>query len=166
MTLSLSLTYAAHRQPPSSGLQLSRSVAWTLGRRVSPSAKHTSIIQQIHFGVTHYFWLCWGYQDLHLLLLTIVRVVKVTISDGSSLGWGRRGLEEGGGGWHVVQCALPSASVILSSYLLLSNVLTDSCDWCPEWRIYNVMIHDTTQCLLIVSVWADTKCYKIIRTFE
>ena len=100
-----------------------------------------------------YFWLCWGYQYLCLFLVTVVRVVKVAISDGSSLRWGRRGLEEGCGGWHcVVQCSWSSVLLLLFCHLISCWT---TCWLTPEWRIlivshdswYNSMFAD---CLVIV----------------
>ena len=138
--LTMILTCGAHRPPPSSDPQLSHSAAWTLRRRVSPSAKTLPSKQSTHFGVRKYFWLCWGYQYLRLFLVTVVRVVKVAISDGSSLRWGRRGLEEGCGGWHcVVQCSWSSVLLLLFCHLISCWTM---CWLTPGWRILNVS-HDS-----------------------
>ena len=162
MTLRMSLTCEAHRPPPSSGHQLSRSVAWTLGRRVSPSAKKTLQSKSTHWG--------------DRILLTVRRLSGSALASvhyclgckGSNLWWIQPPMRPSrtphprseGGLWRMTCYAMLlfcfCFSVILSP---VEQWLTDSCDWVlsdsSEWRIFNVS-HESwwynsvfTDCLVV-----------------
>ena len=145
--LTMILTCEAHRPPPNSDPQLSRSVAWTSGRRVSPSAKNTSIkTQSTHF---------------EKILLTELRLSgSALVSDhcclgckGSNLWWIQPPMKSprtGGGLWRMTLCCA-MLLIFCFCYSAILSPVGQRADWLlsDEYSM-SVMIHDTTQRLLIV----------------